>query len=73
MACVRQTSIADPDPYVLGLPDRSSEVRIRIWLQIRILHHQTKIVQKPWFLLFLDFLMTFIFEKQKLCKYNFKK
>ncbi len=52
-------SVADPDhPYVFGPPGSGSasvSQRYGSWS----FYHQAKIVRKPWFLLFFDFLMTF--------------
>jgi len=53
------TSVADPDPYVFCCCYCCSPGSRRYELRILNLRHQAKMVNKPQFLLFCDFFMTF--------------
>jgi hypothetical protein len=48
-------SVVDPDPYVFGTPGSGSGSISQRYGSVSF-YHQAKIVRKPWFLLFSDFL-----------------
>ncbi len=71
VACIHQTSIADPDLYAFG-PPGSGAVPRRYGSGSRSFYHQAKKVKKKLdSYCFVTSLWLFIFEK--LCNYNFKK